>query len=135
MKKVGATEQTCSIRRWQLNCSKAKQQQVVAAARKFHSVLIRVEVKQGTSWVSMICIADTGSGVTIFRQTDLETAILECGIEAPCSDLVTADGNTLQGICGQTAAGMRFAGGTKVHTVATQVVDKRSMTPILGMDF
>lgn len=75
LKRAGAVEQTCSIRRWQLNCHKDKQQKAVAAARKFHSVLIQVEVKQGSRWVSMVCIADTGSGVTIFRLTDLTTAI------------------------------------------------------------
>ena len=83
----------------------------------------------------MVCIAYTGSGVTIFRLTDLTTAIQEYGMEAPCGDLVTADGNPLQGLCGQTAAEMRFAEGSKVHTVTTQVMDKKHMTPILGMDF
>ena len=107
----------------------------MAAARKFHSVLIRVQVRNGKEWKSMICIADTGSGVTIFRLTDLSTAIAEYGIEAPCDDLVTADGSTLQGLCGQTAAEMRFHEGSKVHTVTTQVIDKQQMTPILGMDF
>ena len=48
LKKAGAVEQTCSIRRWQLHCRKDKHQKAVAAARKFHSVLIQVEVNQGS---------------------------------------------------------------------------------------
>ena len=35
----------------------------------------------------------------------------------------------------ETAAEMRFAEGSKVHTVTTQVMDKKHTTPILGMDF
>ena len=119
LKQAGATEKPCCVRRWQLNYRKDKQKTVVAAARKFHSVLIRVQVRNGKEWKSMICIADTGSGVTIFWLTDLSTAIAEYGIEAPCDDLATADGSTLQGLCGQTVAAMRFHEGSKVHTVPT----------------
>ena len=47
LKQAGATEKPCCVRRWQLNYRKDKQKTVVAAARKFHSVLIRVQVRNG----------------------------------------------------------------------------------------
>jgi hypothetical protein len=60
-----------------------------------------------------VAIADTGSGPTIFRLIDVAMAVEEYGMEAPCEGLVTADGNQLEGLCGSTAAVMRFKGHTK----------------------
>ena len=65
---------------------------------------------------------------------DVATAVEECGMEAPCEGLVTADGNQLEGLCGSTAAVMRFKGHTKEHTATAQVIYRSRMTPILGMD-
>ena len=56
-------------------------------------------------------------------------------MQLPWEGLVTADGNQLKGLCGSTAAIMRFKGHTKEHTVTTQVIDNKIMTPIMGMDF
>ena len=107
----------------------------VAAIQKFHSVLIEVEVKQGGEWMTVVVTSDSGSGIAIFRMVDVETAVAEYGMQPPCEGLVTADGNKLKGLCGQCAAITRFKGHTKEHTVTTQVIDSKRMTPIMGMDF
>ena len=118
-----------------MKVNRDQRQKVVAAIRKFHSVLVQIEIKQGNTWKLVVAIADTGSSPTIFRLIDVAMAVEEYGMEAPCEGLVTADGNQLEGLCGSTAAVMRFKGHTKEHTVTAQVIDRSRMTPILGMDF
>ena len=83
----------------------------------------------------MLVIADTGSGPTIFRMVDVATAVEECGMHPAWGNLVTSDGSPLEGLCGRTAATMRWAGHTKEHTVTTQVMDRMHMTLIIDMDF
>ena len=107
----------------------------MATVRKFHSVLVQIQVKQGNTWKMVVAIADTGSGPTLIRMIDVAMAVKEYGMKEPCEGLVTADGNQLEGLCGSTAAVMRFKGHTKEHTVTTQVIDRSRMMPILGMDF
>ena len=133
--RVGATESIAAIKKWKMKCDRERKHVTVAAIRKFHSVLIEVEVKQGGEWMTVVVIADSGSGITIFRMVDVETAVAEYGMQPPCEGLVTADGNKLKGLCGQCAAIMRFKGHTKEHTVTTQVIENTRMTPIMGMDF
>ena len=101
-----------------MKVNRDQRQKVVAAIRKFHSVLVQIEIKQGDTWKLVVAIADTGSGPTIFRLIDVAMAVEEYGMEAPCEGLVTADGNQLEGLCGSTAAVMRFKGHTKEHTVS-----------------
>ena len=73
---------------------------MVAAVRRFHSLLTHVEIKTAEGWQVVVVIADTGAGPNIFRLTDVASAIAEFGLEAPQAGLVTADGSTLAGLCG-----------------------------------
>ena len=137
--KKGATETIAyaCIKRWKMKVNRDKQHKTVATVRKFHSVLVPIEAKQGNTWKLVVAIADTGSGPTIFRMLDVAMAVKEYGMEEPCEGLVTSDGNQLEGLCGNTAAVMRFKGHTQEvqPTVTSQVIARSRVTPILGMDF
>ena len=133
--KKGATETIACIKRWKMKVNIDQRHNAVAAVRKFHPVLVQIEVKQGNTWKLVVAIADTGSGPIIFRMIDVSMAVKEYGMEEPCEGLATPDGNQVEGLRGSTASVMRFKGHTKEHTVTAQVIDRSRMTPILGMDF
>ena len=44
--KKGATEAIAYIKRWKMKANRDQRQKVIAAVRKFHSVLVQIEVKQ-----------------------------------------------------------------------------------------
>ena len=120
-----------------MKVNRDQQHRAVATVRKFHSVLVQIEVNRGNTWKLVVAIADTGSGPTIFKMIDVAMAVKEYGMEEPCGGLVTAesDGNQLEGLFGSTAAVMRFKGHTKEHTATAHVIGRSRITPILGMDF
>ena len=57
--KKGATETIACIKIWKMKVNKDQQHKTVAAVRKFHSVLVQIEVKQGNTWKLVIAIAVT----------------------------------------------------------------------------
>jgi len=111
-----------------------KHKRVASVKRRFHSVLIKVQVKTRQGWKSAVVIADTGAGPTIFRLADVDSATAEFGMEKPTSGLITADGTALAGLCGQAAITIRFEDSEYEHHVTTQII-KSNITPIIGMDF
>ena len=90
--KKGATETIACIKRWKMKVNRDQRHKAVASVRKFHSVLVQIEVKQGSTWKLVVAIADTGSGPTIFRMIDVAMSVKEYGMEEQCEGLVTTDG-------------------------------------------
>ena len=95
------------IKRWKMQVNTDRSQQAVATVKKFHSLLIEVEVKQKGTWKKVIVIADTSSGPTIFRMVNVATSVEAYGMHPAYGNLVTADRSPLEGLCGSTAATMR----------------------------
>ena len=119
LNKRDAVDPLAMIKRWKMQVNRDRSQQAVATANKLHSLLIEVEVKQKGTWKRVIVIADTGSGPTISRMVDAASSVEEYGMRPSCGNLVTADGSPLEGLCGSTAATMRWAGHTKEHKAWT----------------
>ena len=56
-------------------------------------------------------------------------------MQPPHTGLVTADGSTLTGLCGIAAVQICFAGSTRTHDITVQVIDRKHLSPLIGMEF
>ena len=124
--------------RVQHQCDRAARNNKVAAA--CHSVLILAEVKTAPQiWKTVVVIADTGSGPSIFRLVDVDTAVKEHGLQPFQQHLVTADGSALKGLLGSTSLCLRFPQAThptsEYDLPSAIITEQSSSTPIIGVDF
>ena len=130
IKKTGLLnmKQKRAIQKLRRNTDHKKQ----VAAIKFHSILVKVEVKHKGKWHKTIAIADSGSGPSIFKICDVTG-----GVEPSQSRLVTADGSPMRGMAGAGTVKIRFPESNKdtEYSVTSEITTAPEFTRILGTQF